>query len=114
MIHFIYTKSFNIASENGFYIDEIVDWFSRLDISDIWNDLKEGGFLSPSELTRDLLENASKTWVNEFREWCEFTEEENKFLSDDELITQVSDYIRIPLEQYYIANWKDLEATYDE
>lgn len=114
MVRFIYTKTLDVATENAYYIDELVDWFSKLDISEVWDELKNDEYFNPSTLVDSLLYNATEIWIDSFREWCEFTDEENELLSNDELADQVAEYIRIPLEQYYIANWKDLEAGYNE
>jgi hypothetical protein len=114
MVRFIYTKTLDVATENGYYINELLEFFTRLDISEIWDDLKNDEYFNPSTLADSLLYNATEIWIDKFRDWCEFSDEENELLSDDELADQVAEYIRVPLEQYYTENWKELQAGYNE
>ena len=109
-MYFVYPFNINIATRYDYSIEGLVQWFSQIDLTDIWNNLKEVDSLNPEQLAENLLE--SSDWVEDLREYCEFTEEENNYLSDEDLINQCREALTPALTKYFTEYWEDLKETY--
>ena len=110
-MYFVYEKPMYVATPN-YDLDTIVEWFIDLDLTEIWEDLKDTDQLNPEQVAKDILGNTD-WWSSEFREACEFTEEENEHLTDQELYEQLSESVEPALAKYFKEHWDDMLETYE-
>jgi hypothetical protein len=110
-MYFIYEKPMLVATSN-YNINSIVEWFAELDLTELWEDLKKANWLSPEQIANDILVNTG-WWSFDFREWCQFTEDENENISDQELYEQLTELVEPALAKYFREHWLDLTNNYD-
>lgn len=110
-MYFVYEKPMLIATAN-YDLNSIVEWFAKLDLTEIWEDRKKSEGLSPEQIAIDILVNTN-WWSFDFREWCQFTEDENENISDQELYEQLSELVEPALAKYFREHWLDLTNYYN-
>lgn len=110
-MYFVYEKPMYVATAN-YDLNSIVEWFTQLDLTDIWEDLKGSDWLNPEQIANNILTNTD-WWSSDFRQWCQFTEEEDEYLTDEELYEQLSELIEPALAKYFKEHWDDLKETYE-
>ena len=110
-MYFVYEKPMLVATAN-YDLNSIVEWFAKLDLTEIWEDLKDSNWLCPEELANNIMINTG-WWSDEFREWCQFTEDENELLDDQTLYEQLTELVEPALAKYFKEHWEDLTNNYN-
>ena len=110
-MYFVYEKPILVATST-YDLNSIVEWFTKLDLTDLWEDLKSSNWLCPEELANNVIVNPG-WWGSEFREWCQFTEEENELLDDQTLYEQLTELVEPALAKYFKDHWLDLTNYYN-
>jgi hypothetical protein len=105
-MYFVYEKPMVVATSYSYDLDSIVKWFAQLDLTELW----EGS--NPEQLANDVMINTD-WWSCDFREWCQFTEEENEFLDDQTLYEQLSELVEPALTKYFREHWDDILEAYE-
>lgn len=94
------------ATEADVSVGDIVFWFTSLDWSDIIEDLKVDDALNAEVLVSSIFNDTY--WVDDFRNWWDFSPEENDGMSDEDIRTQLREVIEVPLIEEFKANWNSL------
>ena len=110
-MYFVYEMPVNVATTYNYNINDIVKWFAKLDLSDLWEGSGGTNWLNPEQLANDILINTD-WWSDEFREWCQFTKDENEHLDDQTLYEQLTESVEPALAKYFKEHWLDLVMQY--
>ena len=110
-MYFVYEKPMLVATAN-YDLNSIVEWFAKLDLTEIWEDRKKSEGLSPEQIAIDILVNTN-WWSFDFRQWCQFTEDENELLDDQTLYEQLTESVEPALAKYFKEHWEDLTNYYN-
>ena len=111
-MYFVYEKPMLVATNYSYDLDSIVEWFAQLDLTDLWEGSKGSDWLNPEQLANDVMINTD-WWSDEFREWCQFTEDENELLDDQTLYEQLTELVEPALAKYFKEHWEDLTNYYN-
>ena len=110
-MYFVYEKPMLVATSN-YDLNSIVEWFTKLDLTEIWEDLKDSNWLCPEELANNIMINTG-WWSSDFRQLCQFTEDENEHLDDQTLYEQLTELVEPALAKYFKEHWLDLTNYYN-
>ena len=110
-MYFVYEKPMLVATAN-YDLNSIVEWFTKLDLTELWEDLKDSNWLCPEELANNIMINTG-WWSFDFRQWCQFTEDESELLDDQTLYEQLTESVEPVLAKYFKEHWLDLTNYYN-